>query len=234
MRSIVFDTGPVISLATNSLLWLLRNLKGKYDGSFYLPMAVKKELIDRPLASKKFKLEALQVMATIRDDVLEVVHSDEMHNLANELMDLANRCFAAWKNPLRIVHYAEMEALAAVIVYKSDALIVDERVTRFLIEDSDRLRKLLEHRLHVKVKVNKASLAKFQSMVKEVSILRSIELVMRAYEFGMLDNFVPKQNELVPEPKKMLLQALLWGLKLRGASISRREIDEIVKVEKKI
>lgn len=233
MKSIVFDTGPVISLATNSLLWVLDELKERYPGNFYLPLAVKAELIDRPLESKKFKLEALQVMATIRRDTLKVVHSNEMHELATEMMELANSCFTAWNNPVKIVHYAEMEALAAVMMHNADALVVDERVTRFLVEDPGRLRKLLEHKLHTKVKINKECSAEFRKRVKGISILRSIELVMRAYELGMLDEFIPKKNDIAPEPKKMLLQALLWALKLRGASISRREIDEIVKVEKK-
>ena len=61
MKSLIFDAGPIISLATNNLLWILEPLKNKFDGKFYLTDAVKRELVDRPLETKKFKFEAIQV-----------------------------------------------------------------------------------------------------------------------------------------------------------------------------
>ena len=70
MRSIVFDTGPIISLTTNNLLWLLEPLKKKYKGHFHITSDVKRELIDRPLQTKKFKFEALQVMHIIKKGIL--------------------------------------------------------------------------------------------------------------------------------------------------------------------
>ena len=42
MKSIIFDAGPVISLTTNNLLWTLRELKERCNGSFYITEAVKK------------------------------------------------------------------------------------------------------------------------------------------------------------------------------------------------
>ena len=55
MKSLVFDAGPIISLTMNNLLWLLDPLKVNFKGEFYIPMAVKGELVDRPLTTKKFR-----------------------------------------------------------------------------------------------------------------------------------------------------------------------------------
>jgi len=73
MRSIVFDTGPIISIATNNLLWVLEELKKRYDGEFYITSAVKKEVMDKPLRSKMFKLEALQIMFYISKGVIKIL-----------------------------------------------------------------------------------------------------------------------------------------------------------------
>ena len=43
MRSIIFDTGPIISLVTNNMLWLLEPLKKQFKGEFYITKSVKKE-----------------------------------------------------------------------------------------------------------------------------------------------------------------------------------------------
>ena len=61
MKSLVFDAGPVISLATNSLLFILEPLKKEFNGKFYITESVKSELVDRPFEIKKFKFEAIQV-----------------------------------------------------------------------------------------------------------------------------------------------------------------------------
>src|SRR3989338_9319364 len=98
MKLITFDTGPIISLTTNNLLGLLTNLKDKYKGSFYITEAVKKELIERPLMTKKFKFEALQVLRSINQGVLEVFNSEDLRHKTVHLLELANNCFKAQGN----------------------------------------------------------------------------------------------------------------------------------------
>ncbi len=60
-------------------------------------------------------------------------------------------------------------------------------------------------------------------------MIRSVELVSVAYELGLLNKYLVD----VPNPKKTLLEAVLWGVKLNGCSVSEREIAEIVRVEVK-
>ena len=71
-KPIIFDTGPVISLTTNNLLWVLDSLKKQYKGNFYITPTVKRELVDTPIQSKKFKFEALQVMHCIKGRFMQL------------------------------------------------------------------------------------------------------------------------------------------------------------------
>ncbi|HIG96306.1 TPA: hypothetical protein HA249_05470, partial [Candidatus Woesearchaeota archaeon] len=90
---IIFDTGPIISLTTNNLLWLLEPMKKKFGGEFYITPSVKKELVDVPLETKKFKFEALQVLDMIERGVLKIVDQKAVKDEGYKLMQIANQCF---------------------------------------------------------------------------------------------------------------------------------------------
>jgi predicted nucleic acid-binding protein len=231
MSIIVFDTGPVISLTTNNLLWMLRALNSRYDGKFIVPLKVKKELIDIPLMTKRYKFEALQVMKEIREGTLHVYTDKNVEKKTLELLNLANNCFKGRGNWIKIVQYGEMEALAIALLLKADALVVDERNTRKLVEDPLKIVKLMRQKIGTKITIHKENLKKLKRAVNGVKILRSVELVMRAYELGMLDNYMPNKTKVVKDPKKTLLNSLLWGLKIRGCAISHKELDRIVDLE---
>jgi len=229
MKSIIFDTGPLISLATNNLLFILDTLKQEFKGSFYITQKVKREVIDRPFEMKKFKFEALQVLSYINKRTVEVLEK-ELKEETEQLLDVANKCFKARGRWLNIVHPAELEVVAAAKKFDSSAIVVDERTTRAIIEDPDGLQKLLSHRLHTKVTADKGNLRKLKEMTKGIKFIRSSELVVMAYELGLLDKYLPN----IPQARKQLIQAALWGLKIRGCAISQREIDTLVKIETKL
>ena len=59
----------------------------------------------------------------------------------------------------------------------------------------------------------------------------SVGLTLRFYYsilLGLLNNYLPN----IPDSKKELLDALLWGLKLEGCAISEKEIRLIIKLGK--
>lgn len=229
MKSIVFDTGPIISLTTNNLLWMLEPLKIQFDGGFFIPTIVKNELVDKPLQTKKFKFEALQVLQIVQDGILEVVDNKHIRKTTQRLYDLANNIFHANNHSISIVHLGEIEGIASAIYLGSDAFIIDERTTRVLIEDPKKLANILQHKLHTTISVNHKNLKLFLKRVKVIRILRSLELVVIAYEFGLLDKYVLR----IPFSKKTLIEGLLWGIKLNGCAVSQREIKEVVKLESK-
>ena len=226
MKSLIFDTGPIISIATNNLLWILKPLKQKFNGEFYITQKVKKELIDKPLRSKKFKFEAITISEYIKDGTLKI-SKQSVYPKAEILLNLANSVFKTKHKYLQIVSKGEIEALALASKLKSNALVVDERTTRMLIEDPSALTKILSNKLQIQVTMDKNNLKKFQKELNNINIIRSAELLTIAYELGFFNKYITNSID-----KKAILDGLLWGTKLRGCSISSREIDTIMKLEK--
>ena len=227
MKNIIFDAGPIISLTTNNLLWVLGELKKKFNGSFVMSIGVKRELVDRPLGTRRFKFEALQVQSLIEKKVVVVIEEEAVTKKARELSDLANSVLSAHGKNIKIAQVGEMETLAAAILYKADAVVVDERITRTLLENPAGLRRLMEKRLHMQLKVNEKALHDFEEATRHITLIRSIELITVAFELGILDKFIVD----IPNARRELLESILWGVKLNGASVTEDEINTIVKNE---
>ncbi len=227
MKGIIFDAGPIISLTTNNLLGLLTNLKEKYKGHFYLTSAIKKELIEIPLMTKKFKFEALQVLRSLNTGVLEIFDSPKLKEKTFYLLDLANKSFEAKGNFIPILHFAEVSGIAAAVLSDAEAFVVDERTTKLLIENPEKLKNILSAKLNTAIDVNKEKLDEFLALTKKIKIIRSVELAAMAYEFGFLDKFLVD----IPNPNQTLLEAILWGIKLNGCTVSSEEIEDIIKFE---
>lgn len=235
MQSIVFDTGPIISIATNNLLWVLEELKKRYDGEFYITPAVKKEVMDKPLRSKMFKLEALQIMFYISKGVIKIYQPKDVKQFnlqSKKLLDLANNLFVCQGVNMQIAHLAEIEALALAKMINADAFVVDERSIRALVENPESLANLLSKKLHKHITINKEFKRDFLKITKDIQLIRSTELMTTAYDFGILDKYVIKKDLVQGiNFKKSLLEGILWGLKLHGCTISNKEIKEIMKLE---
>ena len=105
--SLVFDSGPVISLALNGLLWVLKELKTHYPGNFYIPIGVKKELIDKPLKIPQFKFEAFQVLELFNSGVIKLYRKMGVESKGKELLEIANSIFWAKGHPVKILHRGE-------------------------------------------------------------------------------------------------------------------------------
>lgn len=228
MKSLVFDAGPIISLTTNNLLWLIQKLKQRYGGDFLIPKEVQYELVDKPLEIKIFKFEALEVMNEIRKGNLKVVSEPKIQALKQELLSMANGCYSAKGVSIKLVHEGEMASLATALVYNSDAVVIDERTTRELIENPEGLARLMEKRLKTKVTINSACVDRIREKIGGLKIIRSVELAMAGFELGWFDEYLP----LDKDARKTLIEAILWGIKMRGAAISQEEIDRIVRLEK--
>ena len=225
MKKLVFDAGPIISLTTNNLLWVLQPLKKKFEGEFYIPECVKKELIERPLATKKFKFEALQVEAQVEAGVIKTVSHEAIAKQTNELYQLANSIFFAQNRPMNILQMGEVQALASSILLNAEATVVDERITRALLEEPDHLKQILKQRLHTTVRVDRDKLDEFIKKTRHVQIIRSTELAAVALENGILEQYIVG----VPNAKRTLLESILWGLKLNGCAISEEEINSLLR-----
>ena len=229
MKSLMFDAGPIISLATNNLLWILEPLKRKFNGKFFITEDVRRELVDKPLATKKFKFEAIQVEKLIENKVLEITDSEFIRVQTPNLLNKANEIFRAYDNYIKIVHYAEMSVIAAAVNLDADTIVIDEKTTRFLIENPKMIMEILRKTLHTPISINENNLNEFRNIARNIRTIRSVELVTVAYEYGLLNNYITN----IQDARKNLLESVLWGVKLNGCAVSKDEIEQIIRLETK-
>ena len=148
----------------------------------------------------------------------------------DELLSLANSCFKTKGHDVKIVDRAEVETLMVVLANKALAMVIDERTLRLLIEDPEKLKKVLESRLHTNVEMNKQNISKFKEITKDIKIIRSTELAYAAYKLDLLNKYITAKKVLDKTLKKELLEGALWALKLKGCSISGEEINKILEI----
>ncbi len=226
MSTVFMDSGSIITLALNNLLWLLHRAKEEHHIDFVITKAVRKEVIDNPLMTKRYKFEALQVWHLVKTGVIQIVDEDPERTAA--LMNLANSSFQAKGQFMQLIHYAEMSAIAAMMKLHADTVMIDERTTRYMLERPDKLRYVLSHKLHTRVDMNKNALNQLRKECSDVRFVRSVEFVAVCFEQGMLDEYLPGYKD----SRKELLDALLWGLKLNGCAISAKDLETLERLVK--
>ncbi len=219
---VFFDAGPIITLVMSRLTWILPELKKQFGGKFYITPAVRYELIERPLTVNRFKFEALEVMKLLREGTLEIYQGVSQTEI-QRMKKLANGAFKIKNKTMDIVQAGEMESVSAALQNKGAVVVMDERTLRLLIENRKEVRSLLMRRFKRKVDVDTARLAEFSKLLKQVPIIRSIELAAIAFKQGMLDSYLPKKKNA----RVILLDAILWATKLNGAATTTHEITEL-------
>jgi len=226
MADLIFDTSTIISLATNNLLNALVELKKKFKGDFLISDAVRREILDNPLSSKKYKLEAIIISELIQNNVFRVYSKINIEQKTMRVLNLGNNIFSAYGNNIHMLDKAEVETLVLAQLLKG-VYIVDERNMRLMVEDYKKLALLLERKLDTKIKINNQNLRLFKQEISNVNIIRSAELMAVAFEFGLFKEYENKYAS-----RKDILDGILWGLRLRGCAISTDEILELLKIEK--
>lgn len=224
MKCIVFDSGPLISLALNSMLDIIQKLKTKYKGSFYITSAVRREIIEIPMKSKRFGFEALQMKRLLNKNHLEMFDTGVYSEETDIITGLANNIFFINEKNLNILNKGELECLMLAKNLNAEALVVDERTTRLLLENPYRLHKYLEKKFHAKIRINKENLKEFERHFSTLKIIRSVELALVAVDKGFFNDF------LLLDKKFKVVEAILWALKLNGCAVSEKEIKKYVKM----
>jgi hypothetical protein len=223
MKSLFFDTGPIITLVMSRLSWILPHLKKQFGGEFYITPAVKFELIDRPLTMNRFKFEALQVMKLIRDGVL-TVYTDVLNDDVKRVSTIANNSFSIRGKTMDIIQKGEVESVICAKKTGS-AVVIDERTVRLFIEKSAGMKRLLKSRFRQNVQPNQQKIKEFTSYFKGLTIVRSIELVAVAYKMKLLDTYIPKGRN----GKNILVDSVLWATKFNGCAVTNHEVEELMR-----
>lgn len=217
MKYLIFDSGALINFSTNSLLNIMRGLQKSFSGKFLVTPAIKHETVDYPLKVKRFEWGALRIEQLFNEGVLvqaenNVVDANLLRKEAQKILGNANNMFFARNKPVHLLDQGEAEVLALSKILsekgQENAIVIDERTTRVLCERPENMQKLLQKKLHTDVKVDKNMFDSF----KGFNVIRSTELAYIAYKKG-----------LIQVKDKKALEAVIYGLKFGGCSISEKE-----------
>jgi len=223
MKALIFDSGALINLSMNGLMYILESLKKDFPGKFLITKQVKYEVVDKPIEIKKFELEALLVQNLLDSGVLEMAStsgvSDEVIIAkTKEYMQKANHSLMYKNDWMEVVSDAEMSCLALSMELEKKGyecmIAIDERTTRMLGEAPKELAGIMSNKLHQRIKLSAKPYAQ-----GDFSFIRSSELVYVAYKKGYINL-----------PGKQALDALLYATKFKGSSISFEEIEQLKKL----
>lgn len=209
------DSSSLISLSDNCILRVLENNKNK----FVVPKRVKMEVFDSPFSTKRFKLRAIQINSFIKRGVIEVIDNPFIYSYAQEITDLANSLLNYRGDYIKIIHQGEAEVIACAKLLKENTVVLDERTTRHLIEDIDKLKKYMESRTGLRLEVNEGAKKKLEKELSGIDVIRSAEIFAYAYE-----------KQVLPYNTKDALEAGLYALKFSGCSITDEEIKDYVEL----
>lgn len=224
MKLIILDASTIITLTMNGLEYILEELKTSFEGKFIITQQVKKEIIDRPLTIRSFKLGALRSKRLLDSGVLELpeaigISNSDLNKKAQEILNQVNKAYMADNEPIKLIHDGEASCLALSLLASAEKIeniiAVDERTTRMLVEKPENLRKLMKRKLHKSVHFRKNL-----PNLNKIRIIRSSELVYIAYKLGL--------TNLKDGPG--ILDAMLYATKFKGAAISDEEIEQIKKL----
>jgi predicted nucleic acid-binding protein len=216
MNSIPCDSSSLISLGDNCILRILENMNAK----FVIPKGVKIEVIDAPLSTKRFKLRAIQMDALLKKGVLQVIDDPRVFDYAQKIADLSNRLFEYGGKNVKIIHHGEAEVMACAKLLNEDTILSDERTTRHLLEDPDQLKKYMQARTGLDLKMDEEVENELAKELNGMNVIRSAEIFAYAYEKRLMPQYATKQS----------LEAGLYAVKFSGCSITDEEIREYIEL----
>lgn len=214
LKAVSCDSSSIITLSSNCLLWLL----DKFEADFLIPVYVRKEILDNPLHTKKYALEAMRNGLMVGGP-LKVEKTDP--KLRDKIVRLSNTLLMHKGKAIDIIQKGEADALALAVEKKIDTLLVDEKNTRLMLEDKELLRKVAQKRTGKSIEVNGGVAREIDKLLKGIRAIRSSELVAVAVKRGLVD---------WPYPKKDVLRSLLTAVKFSGCAISSQEITETINI----
>ena len=201
------------------MIGVMEKLKKIFDGKFLITEEVYKEVVNIPLGIKKYIIRALVIKELIERKVLEIAKVDEKK--VERILEKINRMFKVNNENIKIVHKGEASCIALYETLETEkkVLCIDERTTRMVLENPENLKKLIENKIHKKVKMDEEIAREIVN--KNIKIIRSSELLYYAFNKNLID----LRNG------KKVLEAILYATKNYGCAISEKEIREMLSLE---
>ncbi len=209
---VVADSGPLISMAENCLLWVLDLI----DNPIIIPKGVEYEAITHPMEIYKYELNALRIREAVLSGSI-IVDETPIKSETKEILKLSNRLITYKKRPLTIIQEGEAEVIALALKKGYKTVAIDERTARLLVEDPLQIKEYMENRLGLELETNKEIASIIEEKINGINVIRSSEIVTFAFESGLVS---------YETDNKTMLEALLYGIKSSGCAITRDEIKE--------
>ncbi|MFH0834885.1 MAG: hypothetical protein V1881_00910 [Candidatus Micrarchaeota archaeon] len=213
---VLCDSSSLIALAETCNVEALEFLTQRTRARFLITTGVRDEIIARPLNIRQYAFSAVRLRNMVERGVLEVTEADAAKTEA--IMTDANNAYAIGGRQATILHRGEAECLASA----RGALLIDEKTTRLLVEDPEKLRASMDVEYRQSVKVDKQRIASFREKTKGTVIIRSSELLAIAHKKGFFFGFGERADEA--------FHSALYSLRQSGCSISGHELEEYQKV----
>ena len=221
MKVLIFDSGPLINLSMNGLLYICKQLKEESNIEMVITESVYEEVVKRPANIPRFELGALRIKALIDEGIIKFskeigIDTETLNKETDRILHIMNTVLTAKGEYIAVVSRGEVSCLAlSTLLNKKDVeniIAIDERTTRIFFEKINNLEKIMSEKLHCKVTADKNKVNELDSF----RFIRSSEIVFVAYKKGYIGI-----ND------KKALEALLYATKYKGASISWEEIEEL-------
>lgn len=225
MKNVVIDSSTLISLSMNCLIGILDKMHESLGIQFVITPDIRQEVIEDALRSDRFRLGGVRVMKRLCSGVITVEESDISQT--NHILDMANSLLTVKGNNFSVVHKGEMSLIPLARMKGSEYIIIDERMTEKIITDPERLKHILENRLHMDVSINSSIMHELHELTKDLTVIKSSDLLAIAYEKGLLDDFT--RNCPGRKIKQEFINGALWGLKNEGCAISTLDISAYMK-----
>ena len=213
---VLCDSSSLIALAETCNVEALEHLTQRTKAHFLITAGVRDEIIARPLNIRQYAFSAVRLRNMVERGVLEVVDADAAKT--EGIMADANGAYAVGGRTATILHRGEAECLACA----KGALLIDEKTTRLLVEDPEKLRASMEVEYRQSVKVDRQRITSFREKTKGTAIIRSSELLAIAHKKGFFFGFGERADEA--------FHAALYSLRQSGCSISGHELEEYQKI----
>jgi len=213
----VCDASSLISIVSTCFANSLKELVKTLGLELYISKTVYKECIERPITIKRYELSAVRLKQAVKQGWIKVF-KEKLYDEMKRIQKTANKIYKINNRPLELVHEGEAESLALMKRLSAKIFIIDERTTRMIIESPEQLAVRLRKKYNAEVAINKKALREFNSMVGDIDILRSAELIALCFEHNLLA--LPK------EPQS--LEAALYAVKYAGCAVAGYEIDNYV------
>ncbi len=221
LKKIIFDASTLISLSSSCLFNAVGKTLEDLNSVGIISTGVEMESITRPIKVKRFELNATRIRHGLKAGWFELAKLDKScSDEVKKVMGLANSCLSGPKGSLELLQLGEVEALVLAERLGAKVVAVDERTTRMLAEEPEKLRRLIGKRRHEKIRKNAKKARDFSGRFGRLSFVRSSELVALSFERGFLEEEIGKG--------KKALEAALYALKYNGCALSSFEIEKFL------